>query len=72
MPVPQYFLFVLIGLIAGVLSGMFGLGGGLIMVPAMGFMGIDFKMATGTSLAAQLLPFGVFRLVIAAKYLLNK
>ncbi len=63
MPTLHYFLFVLIGLTAGVLSGMFGLGGGLIMVPAMGFMGIDFKMATGTSLAAQLLPFAILGVV---------
>lgn len=55
----QYLCFVLIGLTAGVLSGMFGLGGGLIMVPAMGFMGLSFKNSTGTSLAAQLLPFAI-------------
>lgn len=59
MPTLHYFLYVLIGLAAGVLSGMFGLGGGLIMVPAMGLMGVSFKMATGTSLAAQLLPFAI-------------
>jgi len=59
MPAMQYVYFVLIGLTAGVLSGMFGLGGGLIMVPAMGFMGMSFKAATGTSLAAQLLPFAI-------------
>lgn len=59
MPTLHYFLFVLIGLLAGVLSGMFGLGGGLIMVPAMNMMGLSFKAATGTSLAAQLLPFAI-------------
>ncbi len=63
MPTLHYFLFVLIGLAAGVLSGMFGLGGGLIMVPAMGLMGVSFKAATGTSLAAQLLPFAIMGVI---------
>ncbi len=42
---------------------MFGLGGGLIMVPAMNMMGLSFKMATGTSLAAQLLPFAILGVI---------
>lgn len=63
MPALHYFLFVVIGLSAGVLSGMFGLGGGLIMVPAMNMMGVSFKMATGTSLAAQLLPFAILGVI---------
>lgn len=46
-----------IGLIAGVAGGMFGIGGGAIMVPAMVlWMGLDHKFATGTSLGAQVLP----------------
>ncbi|AGY59974.1 sulfite exporter TauE/SafE family protein [Gloeobacter kilaueensis] len=50
-----------LGLVAGVLAGMFGIGGGAIMVPAMMFIvGFGTKMATGTSLAALLLPFGLF------------
>ncbi len=49
-----------LGLIAGVIGGMFGIGGGLIMVPALVLMfGFDTKMATGTSLLAQLLPVGL-------------
>ena len=46
-----------LGLGAGVVGGMFGIGGGLIIVPALilGF-GFDQKTATGTSLLAQLLP----------------
>ena len=45
-----------VGLGAGVVGGMFGIGGGLIIVPALmlGF-GLDQKTATGTSLLAQLL-----------------
>jgi uncharacterized membrane protein YfcA len=48
---------IALGLTAGVLGGMFGIGGGLIMVPALVLIfGFDLKTATGTSLMAQLLP----------------
>jgi uncharacterized protein len=43
---------IVIGLIAGVLSGLLGIGGGVVMVPAMGFLlGIDQHIAQGVSLA---------------------
>ncbi len=46
-----------LGLGAGVMGGMFGIGGGLIIVPALIILvGLDQKTATGTSLLAQLLP----------------
>ncbi len=52
-------IFLGIGLLAGVLSGVFGIGGGVVIVPSLillaGFVPI---MATGTSLAALLLPVG--------------
>lgn len=42
----------LIGLVSGITSGLFGVGGGLVMVPAMMFfMGLPVKTAIGTSLA---------------------
>ncbi len=51
---------LMLGLVAGILGGMFGIGGGAIMVPVMVLaFGIDQKMATGTSLLAQLLPVGM-------------
>jgi uncharacterized protein len=51
---------LLIGLAAGVAGGMFGIGGGAIMVPAMVLLlGMDQKFATGTSIAAQILPIGI-------------
>jgi uncharacterized protein len=51
--------FLLIGLGAGVLSGLFGIGGGIVIVPALVFFaGMMQKTATGTSLAALLLPVG--------------
>ena len=49
-----------IGLVAGLASGLFGIGGGVVIVPAlMIFMQFDQKMATGTSLGALLLPVGL-------------
>ena len=51
---------VLLGLVAGIIGGMFGIGGGLIMVPGLIlFFGFGQKDATGTSLFAQLLPVGL-------------
>ena len=48
----QYFIAALIGLVSGIASGLFGVGGGIVMVPAMMFfMGMDIKAAVGTSLA---------------------
>jgi uncharacterized membrane protein YfcA len=57
-------LFVLIGLGAGVLSGLFGIGGGVLIVPALLYgVGFTQKMATGTSLAVLLPPVGVLAVV---------
>lgn len=53
-------LLIAIGAVAGVLSGMFGIGGGAIIVPALIiFMGFSQVAANGTSLAALLLPVGI-------------
>ena len=53
--------FLLVGLFAGVLSGLFGIGGGIVIVPAL-LLIFQMKphMATGTSLAALVLPVGLF------------
>jgi uncharacterized membrane protein YfcA len=49
-----------IGLCAGFLSGMIGVGGGIIIVPALVyFMGMSQLEAQGTSLAVLLLPVGI-------------
>lgn len=51
---------VALGLSAGILSGLFGIGGGLVIVPALVLiMGFDAKMAVGTSLFVILLPTGL-------------
>ena len=52
-------IFLLIGVGAGVLSGLFGIGGGVVIVPALIFIsGFAPVTATGTSLGALLLPVG--------------
>jgi len=54
-------LFILIGIVAGILSGMFGIGGGVIIVPALMYLcGFNQLKAQGTSLAILLLPVGIF------------
>ncbi|HPS63567.1 MAG TPA: sulfite exporter TauE/SafE family protein [Bacteroidales bacterium] len=54
-------LLILTGLIAGVFGGMFGVGGAIIMIPAMVYLlGMDQHTAQGTSLAVMLPPIGLF------------
>lgn len=56
---------LIIGFVAGVAGGMFGIGGGAIMVPAMVLLlGMDQKFATGTSVAAQILPIGILAAIV--------
>lgn len=53
-------IYLLVGLGAGVLSGLFGVGGGVLIVPALVFLvGMSAHAAVGTSLGALLLPVGV-------------
>ena len=57
---PTIFPVLALGFIAGILSGMFGIGGGLVIVPALVFFfGISQKTATGTSMFALLWPVGL-------------
>lgn len=50
-------LLILIGIAAGFLSGLVGIGGGIIMVPALVFfLGLTQKQAQGTSLGVLMLP----------------
>jgi uncharacterized membrane protein YfcA len=60
MLAPSLLLLIGIGLGAGVLSGIFGIGGGVVIVPAlMYFAGFSPHLATGTSLAILLPPIGL-------------
>ena len=57
-------IYIIIGIIAGVLSGLFGIGGGIIIVPAlMTFAGFDQLKAQGTSLAILLPPVGIMAFI---------
>lgn len=52
-------LFLGVGLSAGVLAGLFGIGGGIVIVPALLYLAkMPMTTATGTSLGALLLPVG--------------
>ena len=58
-PQVAWYFILLLGLGAGVISGMFGVGGGIVIVPALvTFLHFDQKLAVGTSLGALLLPVG--------------
>lgn len=49
-----------IGLVAGIASGFVGIGGGMIIVPALVFgLGLSQHMAQGTSLAMMIPPIGI-------------
>ena len=53
-------LYIVIGLAAGVAAGLFGVGGGILVVPALTFLaGFTQEKATGTSLAILLPPVGL-------------
>ncbi len=51
-PQMRYLYAALIGMVGGLASGLFGVGGGIIMVPGMALLlKADMKIAVGTSLA---------------------
>ncbi|KZL92639.1 sulfite exporter TauE/SafE family protein [Clostridium magnum] len=57
-------LFIVIGCIAGILSGLFGIGGGVIIVPALIYLcGFSQLKAQGTSLAILLPPVGILAFI---------
>lgn len=52
---------LLLGFAVGVISGIIGIGGGVILIPALiWLLGMSQRKAQGTSLAALLLPVGIF------------
>lgn len=53
-------ILVVIGIITGVMAGMLGIGGAIIMIPALVLLtGFSQQMAQGTSLAVMLPPVGI-------------
>jgi len=80
-------LLIVIGIITGFMAGMLGIGGAIIMIPALVFfLGLTQQMAQGTSLAVMLPPIGIlaaynyyqagqvnlkFALILAAAFLVG-
>ncbi|HIP32881.1 MAG TPA: sulfite exporter TauE/SafE family protein [Crocinitomicaceae bacterium] len=61
-------ILVLIGIVAGVLSGFVGVGGGILIVPALVyFLGMSQHEAQGTSLFVLLLPVGILAVINYSK-----
>jgi len=60
MDTQMILIIIVIGIAAGILSGLVGVGGGIIIVPALVyFVGFSQKTAQGTSLGLILLPVGI-------------
>jgi len=60
MATSMLLILIVIGIITGVMAGMLGIGGAIIMIPALVyFMGFSQQMAQGTSLAVMLPPIGI-------------
>ena len=56
----QELLYIVLGLCAGTLSGIFGIGGGIMLIPGLVFLaGLTQHEAQGTTLAIMLLPIGL-------------
>ena len=61
MDIQTILIIILVGVAAGMLSGLVGVGGGIIIVPSLVyFIGFSQKTAQGTSLALIMLPVGIF------------
>jgi uncharacterized protein len=61
MDVQTLLIIITVGIAAGILSGLVGVGGGIIIVPSLVyFLAFSQKTAQGTSLALIMLPVGIF------------
>ena len=64
MTITTLILLILIGIVAGFLSGLIGIGGGILIVPALVILlGFSQKLAQGTSLGIMLLPIGILAVI---------
>src|SRR5262249_11499631 len=60
--------FLLAGMAGGIGSGLFGIGGGIVLVPIFGLLlGFDQHKSQGTSLVALIPPTGLFAVIEYAK-----
>ncbi len=56
----MYIFSAVLGILSGILSGLIGIGGGIIMIPALVvFLKFDQHLAQGTTLAAMIPPIGI-------------
>ena len=61
-------ILLLIGLVAGITSGLFGIGGGVVIIPALMYLvGFDQLKAQGTSIIALLPPVGMLAFIEYSK-----
>lgn len=61
MTVAQLIILIIIGLMSGLLAGVLGVGGAIIVIPALVFiLGLTQHQAQGTSLAFMVPPIGIF------------
>ncbi len=64
MTIVTIIIIILLGLAAGILGGMVGVGGGIIIVPALVyFLAFSQHQAQGTSLALMLFPVGILGVI---------
>lgn len=60
MSITQLLLVLLVGLCAGYLSGLLGIGGGVVIVPALiAVLGFSQQMAQGTTVGMMVFPIGL-------------
>ncbi|MDP7567013.1 MAG: TSUP family transporter [Flavobacteriales bacterium] len=60
MSISTFVVLIIIGLLAGILSGLVGVGGGIIMIPLLIILlGLTQHQAQGTALFAMLPPIGI-------------
>ncbi|MEZ5034973.1 MAG: sulfite exporter TauE/SafE family protein [Chitinophagaceae bacterium] len=64
MSIETVMLLIVVGFMAGVMSGLVGIGGGIIVVPGLVYvLGFSQQEAQGTSLGLLLLPIGILAVV---------
>lgn len=68
MSIVEIVILICIGLFAGIVGGTMGVGGGVVIVPALIFIfGLSQHQAQGTSLAVLLFPIGILAVINYAK-----